>query len=358
MERCWLLFAIALAASSSQGRAAAQQAADAPAGASAADSQPAIPATAAATPPAYAVGPKGEKLIRRPEPPADAPKKLKFRQIAAEISEGQVLGSDASFDIARLPATFLTSIEKGGLCTGTLIGPRVLLTAAHCVDAQTRNQSGIWITRGGRIALADGSSERKISCAMAPTYLTDEPVPGSVRNANDYALCELAAPLKIVAEPVSLEPEAVAAGQKLLIAGYGCTEAQLTDDMITGDTRASGTLHVGTNRVRQGGPDGWIDLKGRIGTEDAIICPGDSGGAAFANATLEPKGSDAGWRVVAVNSAVGPADDLDGKDYLSYLSPLADPDFRTFLTSWVAQRPRARKICGIDGAELAPDCRR
>lgn len=312
------------------------------------------PAAAAAESPAYVEGPNGELLIESAGPPADG--KLRFKQVAGHDFKVQVLGSDASFVITRLPATFVT-MAGNEVCTATLIGPQVLLTAAHCVDAGEKNGNE-WLTLAGSVTLADGRPGQDIhSCAMAPAYTASPVKKKRVRNENDYALCELFLPLNVRAEPIALEPNHSASGQRLLIAGYGCTEQDLSGGVILGDNETSGTLHVGMNRVRAGGPDGWINLKGRIGTAEAILCPGDSGGAAYAGASLAPVNADRGWKVVAVNSAVGPAEGAVRGEYLSYLAPLSDPDFKTFLDGWIARRPAERQICGLEGVELGPRCR-
>ncbi len=305
--------------------------------------------------PLYVEGPDGRQLIGFNDPPPGG--ELKFKQIAGHVTKGEVLGSDETFLISRLPATFIATIGDE-ICTATLIGPKVLLTAAHCLDAKEEKE-GVWQTLTGSVALADGSGGQDIhSCMMAPAYTAAKPKKRTVRNENDYALCELFLPINIRAEPIALEPNRIIAGQPLLIAGYGCTEQDLSGNQIVANNPTSGTLHVGTNLVRGGGPDGWIQLKGRIGSKDAILCPGDSGSAAFANASIVLKDSDFGWRVVAVSSSVGPTGNQGDGEYLSFLAPLADPDFKVLLDAWVAKRPSERKICGPDSVALGTKCRR
>lgn len=315
-------------------------------------STPVVVSSGSKSPGGYVKGPNGRPLLAfRGASPGQ---KIQFTQIAANVTKGQVVGSDDSFDISRLPATFMARIGNE-VCTATLIGPKVLLTAAHCVDGKEQ-VDGEWLTLGGSVSNADGSTSKDIrSCMMAPAYTADAPQDDTVRNENDFALCELALPINIVAEPIALAPNRAASGQLLLIAGYGCTEKDLTGNQITAGTTTSGTLHVGSNHVRGGGPDGWVELTGKIGSKEAILCPGDSGGAAFANASIVRKNNDFGWRVVAVNSAVGPS----GSEgvYSSYLAPLADKDFLSFLSLWVARRPAERKICGIDVIQLGTLCR-
>lgn len=325
-----------------------------PAGSAAAtapNSEAGTPATVTGTD--YVEGPNGERLIGfTPDSPEG---KLNFKQVSGSAWKVQVVGSDASFELARLPATFATALGDE-ICTATLIGPQVLLTAAHCVDVN-RRRGAAWQTRTGSVSLADGGGGQDIhSCAMAPAYTASDYRAGRVRNENDYALCELLLPLNVIAEPIALGVDQIAPQAQLLIAGFGCSEQDLVGGRIVADNPTSGILHVGINRISGGGPDGWINLKGQIGTADAIICPGDSGGAAYSNASLIPRNDDRGWRVVAVNSAVGPTGKPEERRYLSYLAPLADPDFKTFLDGWVAKRPTYRQICGQE-PRLGTKCR-
>lgn len=116
---------------------------------------------------------------------------------------------------------------------------------------------------------------------------------------------------------------------------------------------------MGENVVAGGGPSGWLSIKGTVGTTKAIVCPGDSGGGAFANASVAPgDGNDDGWRVVAVNSAVGRMKDGSDKDYISYLAPLSDISFATFLRGWAAKRSAQRRVCGLDLSYLDANCRK
>lgn len=300
----------------------------------------------------YAVGPDGQRLFRFDDPPKGA--SIQFRQIAASVTKVQVVGSDARFELSRLPATFMATIGNE-VCTATLIGPKVLLTAGHCVDAKER-RDGKWQALVGELFYADGRPGPLIhSCMMAPAYTAVEPRRNTVRNGKDYALCELLLNINITAETIAVETSRTSPGEPILFAGYGCTEKDLIGGAIASNTPTSGTLNVGTNHVSSSTPGGYVRLVGKIGTKNAISCPGDSGGAAFANASIIEKDGDRGRRVVAVISSGGPAGPPN--QYVSYLSPLSDPEFIAFVDLWKGKRPADRQICGRSSVDLGVACR-
>jgi len=228
-------------------------------------------------------------------------------------------------------------------CTAAAVGPRHLLTAAHCVLSTSSSlrdayqpERVIALSRGGEpiaevvVELTHVSPSWQAACELA--YCAISSVAGE-QDAADVALIVVRDDLPIPVTPVDLRP--VQPGEPVFIAGYGCEEGvQISDPGLEptlhfADTEvlhAEDALHAGsfmsepkldamdTNYLLTPGPGAAV-LAGDADAENfaAGLCPGDSGGPIFrregdelhvvgvnANYTLLPEASDP-WGLPVTN---------------------------------------------------------
>jgi len=157
------------------------------------------------------------------------------------ITDGQPDGGHPSVGMVRM---------GGGLCTGTLVGRRTVITAAHC------------ISYGSMRFVAGGASYSAVRAVRHPGYSSNS-------LSNDIAVLVLDRDVGgIQPTPIAVSPLQV--GQKLILVGYGRS---------SGFSNDAGTKRMGTNKIsRLSSTKLWYH-----GTGGGIsgTCNGDSGGPAF-----------------------------------------------------------------------------
>jgi len=158
--------------------------------------------------------------------------------------------------------------SRGELCSGAVIAPDLVLTAAHCVLERAQYRV-VAVDRAFR-----PRSVRAVAAAMHPAF-----VPGTTPRTQpgvDLALLRLSQPLG--GDFVPLDPRAataVGSGQPVELAGFGATEEASTRTarvLRKNDLVALGTLQV-ANRVLV-----VADQRRLAATSGAGACRGDSGG--------------------------------------------------------------------------------
>ena len=195
--------------------------------------------------------------------------------IAATLSlalsaEGHAIvggGQPSADGIGRNVVTIVGS--RGNFCSGTMIAPSIVLTAAHCVPS------------GAEYRIVEYGADRQPalqdvrSVAVHPGF--NMQAMAAHRATADVALLRLAAtPKGKAAASLGLPDAPINVGNRFTIAGIGVT--------IRGDGKSGGTIRVaglvatgrpGTLQIR------LVDPAGQGTREGLGACTGDSGGPVF-----------------------------------------------------------------------------
>lgn len=185
--------------------------------------------------------------------------------------------------------------EAIGQCTGTVVAPNLVLTAAHCaedVESGVVNEPGGYSVVTGNVDVAAPSSEQQVSgvsnVLVYPLYKRA----GLIEGWGDAALLELSTPT--TAPPIALATRADAQlwepGAPAVMAGWGQTypeEAAWTEQLQWAPTVVQGTEWCRSNA------GGYLPL-GQLCTikppEYATgACEGDSGGPLLAQPPGRPE---------------------------------------------------------------------
>jgi len=163
--------------------------------------------------------------------------------------------TDAGFAATSPWAVVLFRPEDPGICTGSLIAPRYVLTAAHCA--------------GPGLSVLFGNRSRELARRVVVREVIRHPKYTSQPNAYDLALLRLARPLRVRPVPIASRAESwdlVRPDGAATILGWGATAAgvQWPDVLLQATIHFTALGIVGTH-IYLDSPEGGP-------------CGGDSGG--------------------------------------------------------------------------------
>ncbi len=159
---------------------------------------------------------------------------------------------DGVLERARHEVIFLYNI-RGAACTGTIIAPRVVLTAKHCV------QNGTAVVPASELRVLVGPSTSNLRAQYNVAEVRVAPGRSDLQDASDVAVLILTSDASETPMEVSFDSPFDIVGETFTAVGYGQTPSGGSGVKYTADKRVQGVMR------------GFIFV-------NPSVCSGDSGG--------------------------------------------------------------------------------
>lgn len=176
------------------------------------------------------------------------------------LSPAQAIVGEGATGGPRSVVMVLSSAQGAGFCSGVLLAPDIVLTAAHCVSSAATTRVHYKKTDGspvlvgvGRVAKHAGFRDNAIAARKASV---------------DLALVQTQEALPSEFSAARLGAASGTEGATFTVSGFGLTQE--------GSARSGGVQHYATLRLRAPVSKLLLWLEG-----DAGACAGDSGGPVF-----------------------------------------------------------------------------
>ena len=299
------------------------------------------------------------QAARAQTPSAPTAMSIEFRLATDVVPSGDIqLANGTVVDVADWSTLIMAQINVGtggdgkqrvATCTATLVGPTVVLMAAHCVDNPlgAKPRAALLRVDGRKLAL---------DCAIHPDYLKHDPRVSSPRGSEDWALClvnDMGVPPATLASmkfDVVLATSPLALNEPVLMVGYGCSDLHVENGELAW-SQSDKRLRIGDERISS--PPIWGSLNPTYATIvsskglEPALCPGDSGGPLFSGIASDSPRQPR--RIRAVNSSVAVSKRSDaGYDIVSMVAATGNSTFERWAKAWVNQHKLFKPvICGI-----------
>lgn len=204
-------------------------------------------------------------------------------------------GTDAATCEWPAVVAILEADETPVMCSGSLIHPEVVMTAAHCIIPE-RPIVGIGFGEAGQVFGTPARVAVPTECVPHPGY--------AMFGTPDVAYCRLSeavTDVPIVPLLAGCESDVLQPGAEVTIVGFGATYGTYVDDMVM-------AMGVGAKRYTTQTIDfvddmfGEVNMVGPNGSQSA--CFGDSGGPSLVQL------ADGSWRVFGTGSHLYDPGDL------------------------------------------------